>query len=198
MRTVLFILLALPFVLFAQTDWSKSPYASPLSGTESSAEASADDDAVAPSAVRLDNPSFDLSAGTGPLVNQGSEGPVSIDGLDRSGILSWLTNSRVYFVKGDTATFDVVESLVSAIPEARDELSSTKAWAVIGIVSAIVAVTGVTMGVVCKGDDMVSLGLSLAVGGYGFEIFSVRQSNNHYNNAVDIYNAHRDDPSVEW
>ena len=138
-------------------------------------------------AVRLDNPSVDNG---GERVQKKSDGKIYVEGFDRSGFLSWMTNSRVYYIQGDTATFDRLEPLFSSVPEAKGELNSSKNWATAAVAFAISAVVAGCVGAFSKDDETRSIGLTTAIAGLVLEFFAVRQSNNHYNSAVDIYNDH--------
>lgn len=177
MRNVLFILFAIPLLLWAQTDWSKSPYETSISGTD---EVS----------VGATGPSLDGSAGQDTQVKEKDE-KVFIDGLDRSGFFAWLMNSRTYYIQGDTAYYDQVEPLVSQIPKAKEELQSSRSWSIVALVSGAFAIGGIVYGAACKGEGRMAAGYTVGLVSFGFEIFSGRVANNHYNSAINLYNAYQ-------
>lgn len=166
MRNILVVLLLLPFALFAQTDWNKSPYDQP--------------------SVEIQN--FETATPYVEKTQEPENQVVLIEGFDKGWFSTGLLGSKVYIMDGDTVRYDRLESLVSGMPKAKEELSSSKNWGYAGIIFALVAVVGVN--VWAYGSDDVATGGAIAtLGGFFLEGYCVRQSNNHYNTAVDIYNA---------
>lgn len=167
MRNILFILLLLPFALFAQTDWNRSPYDQP-----------AEQEDVSTVDVGAYDQAGQYSANGVPL----------IEGFSKGWFSTGLLGSKVYMLEGDTIRFDRVETMLADIPKAKDELASSKRWGYASIVFALTAIIGVN--VWAYGSSDVSAGGGIAtLGGLLLEGYCVRQSNNHYNTAIDIYNA---------
>lgn len=166
MRHILFILLLLPIVLFAQTDWSKSPYdnSSATSVKESvRGEESEEMQETPEKEVRL------------------------IYSLDKGFFSTGLFNSKIHMLDADTLRYDQFESLSADFPKVREELSSTKHWSIAAIAFAITTIVGLNVWAYGSGDAA-SIGGYATLGGLLLEGFCVRQSNNHYNAAIDLYN----------
>lgn len=166
MRHILFILLLLPFALFAQTDWSKSPYDQ--------------------TPVEIQN--FETATPYEEKTQEPENRVVLIEGYDKGWFSTGLLKSKTYIMDGDTVRGNQLEPLLLEIPKAKEELSASRNWGYAGLLFALVAVVGVN--VWAYGSDDVSVGGGIAtLGGFFLEGYCVRQSNNHYNTAIDIYNA---------
>lgn len=166
MRHILFILLLLPFALFAQTDWSKSPYDQ--------------------TPVEIQN--FETATPYVEKTQEPENRVVLIEGYDKGWFSTGLLKSKTYIMDGDTVRGNQLEPLLLEIPKAKEELSASRNWGYAGLLFALVAVVGVN--VWAYGSDDVATGGAIAtLGGFFLEGYCVRQSNNHYNTAIDIYNA---------
>lgn len=166
MRHILFILLLLPFALFAQTDWSRSPYDQ--------------------TPVEIQN--FETATPYEEKTQEPENRVVLIEGYDKGWFSTGLLKSKTYIMDGDTVRGNQLEPLLLEIPKAKEELSASRNWGYAGLLFALVAVVGVN--VWAYGSDDVATGGAIAtLGGFFLEGYCVRQSNNHYNTAIDIYNA---------
>lgn len=188
MRNILFVLLLLPFALFAQTDWNKPLYpkadaAAVESTDEESAEVSTE---VPPAAVRLKAPARDSAL---------------IVAEDESGFVAWLTNSKSYFINDDSLEWGELKSLIEAVPKANSEFRSAKFWAFSTFICAITGIVGANV-VIWGSDDVRTTGAILFAAGFSLESLSARFYNNHLNRAVDYVNEsrrpHEEPSSDDW